>query len=324
MISNNGVGRLMCCALVLLSVMLMSARCEGVSMPPKIGDKVETKLVEVYIPGTHDSGAIGGGLFSSCQDLSLAQQLEAGIRAFDLRLVDRYDGSGKMDIYHGIVKYPLEVTEDILPLFVSFLEAHPGEFLVLSFRKEDDRKGKPEHHDAYRTSLERALSAPGVKPYIYTGHLTPSTTVREVAGKMIVINRNRLSDGFPVPAYASFGDNRTFRSSLIWPGSSLPPFPVLVQDDYKVEDIIHKSDKKAAVESALKMAAETPGDQLNIFYISASGFITPRDVARTMNPYTLGLLRSMPEPPTGIYYVDFAGSEDGRALVQYLRQLNIK
>ncbi|NEE58668.1 phospholipase, partial [Streptomyces sp. SID8455] len=42
-----------------------------------------TALQRLTIPGTHDSGARFGGPWSECQNTTIAQQLESGIRFLD-------------------------------------------------------------------------------------------------------------------------------------------------------------------------------------------------------------------------------------------------
>ena len=45
-----------------------------------------TALGTMSIPGTHDSGAMHGGLAVQTQSLTIAEQLQAGLRYFDIRL----------------------------------------------------------------------------------------------------------------------------------------------------------------------------------------------------------------------------------------------
>ncbi|MBR4296566.1 MAG: phosphatidylinositol phosphodiesterase, partial [Bacteroidaceae bacterium] len=45
-----------------------------------------TPLCQLSIPGTHDSGALDGGEAFQTQELTIEEQLEGGIRCFDIRL----------------------------------------------------------------------------------------------------------------------------------------------------------------------------------------------------------------------------------------------
>ena len=48
----------------------------------------DTKISDISIPGTHESGATHSifDVSGKCQDLSIKQQLRVGVRFFDLRL----------------------------------------------------------------------------------------------------------------------------------------------------------------------------------------------------------------------------------------------
>ena len=52
----------------------------------KVND--DTRIIDMSIPGTHDSGATHSlfDVAGKCQDLSVKQQLNVGTRFFDLRL----------------------------------------------------------------------------------------------------------------------------------------------------------------------------------------------------------------------------------------------
>ena len=118
--------------LTLLTLRLISGRVGG------CGRATETRLIDLAIVGTHDAVAFSASPQLRCQDLTLEEQLEVGVRAFDLRLVDRYDGSGYMDLYHGEESLELEFTGEVQPHFNQFLTPQPDEFVILSHRKEDD------------------------------------------------------------------------------------------------------------------------------------------------------------------------------------------
>jgi 1-phosphatidylinositol phosphodiesterase len=62
-----------------------------------------TRLSELSLPGTHDSGAsVFGGDIAFTQSMSLATQLDSGIRVWDIRLAK--NGAGRLVIYHGIAQ----------------------------------------------------------------------------------------------------------------------------------------------------------------------------------------------------------------------------
>lgn len=271
------------------------------------------RLIDVPIIGAHDAAAYQASPQLRCQDLTLEEQLEAGVRAFDLRLVDRYDGSGRLDLYHGEEQLGLELMEQVLPLLSRFLTDHPDDFLILSLRKEDDHRSSEEEMTAYATSLRRALTS----PLIYRGPLTAETTVDEVRGKMIVLLRTRIGEDVCLPYFDGFRDDTTFTARLLNPcGGALE---ILVEDDYMVEDTTGMTDKVEAVKSVLELSESRP-DHWLITYLSGTGATTPERVAEVATPATLEILRERGKVPGGIYFLDFVGSESATEIIKLLRK----
>ena len=93
---------------------------------------------DMSIPGTHDSatgegfdGFIGlllGNTTAKTQDLTISQQWDCGIRAFDLRpTVENGDNGTYLHIYHGIIKTTMSFEDALITLRDKLKEA-PGEF----------------------------------------------------------------------------------------------------------------------------------------------------------------------------------------------------
>ena len=100
----------------------------------KIEDSRE--IANISIPGTHNSATgdklkygIGLGV---TQHLSIEEQWEMGIRAFDLR-PDIKDG--EMNIYHGALKTRITFPEAIETILDN-LETAPDEFAIVIIRQE--------------------------------------------------------------------------------------------------------------------------------------------------------------------------------------------
>lgn len=258
----------------------------------RAGDETD----RLAIVGTHDAAAYNASPRLRCQDLTQEEQLEVGVRAFDLRLVDRYDGSGLLDLYHGKESLGLEFTEDVLPLFTQFLTAHPDEFVILSLRKEDDDHHSPDEMEAYSVSLLRALERPEVARLLYRGELTPATKVSEVRGKLLILLRTRIGDDVCMPYFDGFQDDTTFVARLVNPcGGTLD---LIVEDKYMVCDTIGMRDKKSALSEVLDLA-ETMPDHWMIAYLSGTGDLTPEAVAEEINPFAYRLLRERTSLPGG-------------------------
>lgn len=63
--------------------------------------KPNIKINEISIPGTHDSGAQWGGHTAETQSWDIFQQLDGGIRYFDIRLKPNPDDPNGLAVYHG-------------------------------------------------------------------------------------------------------------------------------------------------------------------------------------------------------------------------------
>lgn len=86
-------------------------------------------LTDVKIPGSHDACTYKMLWLGACQNLTIEQQLEVGVRYFDIRVKNNDD---KYIIYHG----PINGVEfdPIVDSIASFLENHTSETLILDFQ----------------------------------------------------------------------------------------------------------------------------------------------------------------------------------------------
>ncbi|KAF7329264.1 Phosphatidylinositol-specific phospholipase C domain-containing protein [Mycena kentingensis (nom. inval.)] len=98
-----------------------------------------TSLAALSIPGTHETMAITGGDLTQCQENfgnsaeTLTAQLNAGIRAIDIRL--RIVEDNKFAIHHGAV-YQNANFDDVINKLDAFLAVHTGEAVVLRVKQE--------------------------------------------------------------------------------------------------------------------------------------------------------------------------------------------
>jgi hypothetical protein len=106
-------------------------------------------LSDLSIPGTHDSasyphmfgltsywrwahpGAYRGSKFIQCQDLDLKQQLEFGVRFFDMRI--KHDTN--FSLYHGGASLGLDLA-GAMDVIDQFLKDHPKETVLVCVKKE--------------------------------------------------------------------------------------------------------------------------------------------------------------------------------------------
>lgn len=90
----------------------------------------DKKLVDLVIPGSHDSGTIGMNWLANTQNYSIKEQLNSGARYFDIR-VNKMD-EDKFVIFHGPIN-GVEFTP-ILNDIKDFIVTNPSETLFLDFQ----------------------------------------------------------------------------------------------------------------------------------------------------------------------------------------------
>ena len=150
-----------------------------------------TKVALLTIPGTHDAATSTCSAMGKCQTLTIPQQLECGVRAFDLRpTMDNNNTLG--NIYHTILDTGVSMA-DAMTYFDNFLKAHPGEGIVVLMRYESERQifGSISE-DYYKSAMKNFLW----DNKIYQSRMAAfnkSMTMKDLRGKILIISRNDLS-----------------------------------------------------------------------------------------------------------------------------------
>ncbi|CAM5227791.1 1-phosphatidylinositol phosphodiesterase OS=Streptomyces microflavus OX=1919 GN=G3I39_03625 PE=4 SV=1 [Streptomyces microflavus] len=121
-----------------------------------------TALQRLTIPGTHDSGARFGGPWSECQNTTIAQQLESGIRFLDVRC--RITG-GSFAIHHG-ASFQNMMFGDVLVACWNFLAARPSETVLMRVKQEYSS----ESDAAFRAIFDDYLDARGWRSLFRLDH----------------------------------------------------------------------------------------------------------------------------------------------------------
>jgi len=117
----------------------------------------------IALPGTHDSATrnVQLAFFSKCQSLSIAEQLEAGFRYFDIRLAA--DGD-RLKFMHGFTACtesgwpwakPLHL-DTVLGDVYAFLDAHPTEELVFVVKQEHGDESVAEFQTLLAAEIAKA------------------------------------------------------------------------------------------------------------------------------------------------------------------------
>ena len=277
-------------------------------------------LARLSIPGSHDSCTKGLILSAETQSKTLSEQLDCGVRLFDLR--PRWDGD-EMYIYHGILKTSVKFS-DALTTLCSFLDAHPGEFLFVMMRHEDDGATSSQK-EAWPAEMANCLNA----RCDYIVDYSPTLTVKDLRGKILVMSRNEY-DGGPVGGYLQGGgDNDVYDRTLVGPsGASMT---ATTQDMYNVASDGRLASKVTEIQNLL--ARSTSEAEYRLFFNHTSGYSQTilgisteagvKECARTCNAAVIDYMQER-TGPMGFIIMDFAGDDSDDFQGQTLIDLIIR
>lgn len=184
----------------------------------------------ISLPGAHNAAAYGSSLSSSTtktNDLTFAQQLEAGVRAFDLRPYVTTDDQAytNTSIYHGSQNTGVKFS-DAMSAFSTFLTNNPTESVILIMHDEkgDNKWGKTVMAalDAYKTQIAK---------------ITTNMKLAALRGKMIVIVRDDVSTK-DTDLCGKVGWGSSFDDKTVWKGytnASSTGCTLRYQDKYEDE-----------------------------------------------------------------------------------------
>lgn len=220
-----------------------------------------TSLAGISIPGTHDSGSLYGGLAVATQSWSIKDQLEAGIRFFDIRC--RPTGNA-FAIHHGPF-YQKQMFGDVMNAMVAFLRSNPTETVIIRWKTNEHtaQKGSKSAKDISNAYIARYRS------YFYKGD-GKVPTLGKVRGKVVILRNGDID--------SSYG--------LGWNSSSMA-----LQDYYKVYFFAHKQKKNSdwatlpSKKDLVKQYLDLPRRSSKWVFNHLSGALgmAPKDVARATN-----------------------------------------
>jgi 1-phosphatidylinositol phosphodiesterase len=198
------------------------------------------RLNELVIPGTHDSAswdrdAVEEGWTSSftwTQRKNFTEQLDAGVRVFDLRigLGLRFTNSYTDDqimMVHGVREVNDQNLDAVLHEIRQFLDTNSDEFVILMFQQQG-KSGVDCADGVQRLVHKNFGSAIGRRFFSFNSKLaTVWPTVRELRGRVMVMERLKSR----VPGFCNVSawlDNPTGASFDVNPNLA-----VFLQDNYK-------------------------------------------------------------------------------------------
>lgn len=180
----------------------------------------DTKISDISIPGTHDSGATHSifDVSGKCQDLSVKQQLRVGVRFFDLRLQLVND---ELKIVHSFVKQNLSFKK-VLKDLSKFIKEYNSEFIIISLKKEEsDVNSTLDFKEKLTSDLNE------YKDIISFDNELPEY-INDARGKIYIMDRYGLDYGLPLSYWS---DDTSFEVNNYY-----------VQDNYCINDINEKKE----------------------------------------------------------------------------------
>ncbi|KAJ9497623.1 hypothetical protein H2202_007047 [Exophiala xenobiotica] len=147
-------------------------------------------LSQLTIPGTHDAAAISHVPFVGCHTMTFTEQLNAGVRYFDLRAgFSRW--SSNLIAYHGFyaIQRSLDLRSEVLIASIFqecyvFLTVHPKECIIIQI-KQDWNSGNQTEAAKFATAMQNLITKNN--EFWLTGKTIP--TLQELRGKIQLVRR---------------------------------------------------------------------------------------------------------------------------------------
>ncbi|EFW21378.1 phosphatidylinositol phospholipase [Coccidioides posadasii str. Silveira] len=307
--------------------------------------KDETLLSALSIPGTHNSPTCHVAPPSvRCQAVSPREQLESGVRFFDIRVQPQYPDDPSKDnlvLVHSV--FPISLTgnkyfRDLVNEIEGFLQRNPSETLIMSVKRE----GPGKHTDAQLSKILHDHYARDPHKW-YTEPKVPRLEVAR--GKIVLIRRFGLDDslkkqwngrGWGIDA-TGWADNT--------PHANCPSGHVCIQDFYEVLETENIDKKIEYVTAQLARSAalcyplgggddEKDRSPFYVNFLSASNFwkvqTWPEKIAAKLNPATVDYICRKHSHDkdgdwsTGILVCDWVGLDGDWDLVRCIVGMNTR
>lgn len=314
----------------------------------------ETPLSALSIPGTHNSPTCHRALPSvRCQAHSPREQLENGVRFFDIRVQPESPQDPTKNgliLVHSVFPISLSGTKyfrSLIDDIYDFLDKNPSETLIVSIKRE----GAGNATDAQLSKILRYHYAEDVSRWYTAPHLP---TLGEARHKIVLIRRFGLDESLKKEWDGTgWGIN-----AEIWadntPNDTCPSGDICVQDFYEVletENIdkkinfseAHLDRSAACVCSLPSVTAEASSHEphkqpLYLNFLSASNFwkvgCWPERIAAKLNPAIVDYLCRKHSQPgagkqigdgcTGIVVCDWVGNNGNWDIVRCIVGMNAK
>ena len=313
-----------------------------------------TWLHGLSIPGAHDAATSSvTSVFEQsarCQSKTIKEQLEEGVRAFDIRVpyigLSKAPTTGTVTIYHGKVDTKV-LFKDAMDYLVSYVKNNPTETIIVIVNKE---KSQGLYSTDYSEDANGCAWQKSIRDYVdgtYTAQSTVDASItgsrkdyfitnvdqplrlNNCRGKILFLTRNYYGEtqSATTPVYGgvirNWEDNTIF-DVTIYKNNAAQVCGIHIQDNYTQSDV---SIKQNNVKDCLDKSA---ADLTNKFYINYVSMITgplanPKDAAKKMNPATVNLLANT-SGKTGLMFYDFCADNTygGKDLQKAILNQNYK
>ncbi|KAF7910045.1 uncharacterized protein EAF01_003763 [Botrytis porri] len=178
-----------------------------------------TKLVHMNIPGTHDTATWNYSLatqsalsgvtslgnqvpnppeYYRCQNSSIADMLNAGIRAFDLRFALDVTNTSIVFWHSQALLSQTATLDDVLFSYFHWLDKHPSEVVLLSLQYEGSTTEYGRNDEEAQLKLFNILTSPAATKYLLQAK-NELGTLGDARGKIILLRRfdlDQLSDAY--------------------------------------------------------------------------------------------------------------------------------
>jgi len=269
----------------------------------------ELYLNQFTIPGTHDcaadqhtsqQGTEHG--YVICQDYYISNQMELGIRWFDVRLhLDKHNGV--LTTFHQDY-YLHKNFNDLLTAGLDFLKANPTETIIYMIKQEHSGESD---NDFAKAVYNYISQRPDFTDTFWLENSMPRLC--EARGKIVIMGRYHNTDsGIPSGLYVDW-DKNTKGDFVNWCG-----FPLWVQDHYSCATV-HYTTKIDEIEEGIQLANNPIHNQR--LFINFTSFEQLLDhyiitLTKEVNPPIDDYLKAHPDYHTsGVLMLNFAGGGDG-------------
>lgn len=192
----------------------------------------DNKLInDLVIPGTHDSGSTHSifDVAGKCQDMTIINQLNAGVRFLDIRL---QLVKNELKIVHSFVDQDLDFVR-VLKDINDFINLYNTEFLIVSIKEDNDPK---KSEISFEDKVLEELS--NFDNIVFD---SLPKTVKDARGKIFILNRFTTQD-VGINAYSGWYDSTSFELDTLY-----------IQDNYSVDSVdIKLEDIKKTFELSMK------------------------------------------------------------------------